>query len=315
MVPDEAGKLIRVFIVGCPRSGTTLLQKLLSERYGFFTLPETHTFSRAVGGLERRAFGSMAAKAGSIRDITASVRIMLDISTPHPWKDLLPALESAGLSELGRGLPKGRMPMRRVAEIFKRTMDAAAASCNCIGWIEKTPDHVHYLDFVHRLLPEAWVVHVIRDGRDTVASIIDAAQRYRRPWAVIYPSVERAVARWNKSMIDSASNISRQNAIALSYETLIKDPVRVVETIGHRIGAGQYKNDKPVTHKSLALSREAWKENAISGGVQRPDDKWMGVLNEDQRALVGRTLIELPDTLRERLDEFTQLCTANPRRM
>ena len=37
-----------IFIVGCPRSGTTLLQCLIATQKGVVTFPETHFFEQAA---------------------------------------------------------------------------------------------------------------------------------------------------------------------------------------------------------------------------------------------------------------------------
>ena len=40
-----------VFIVGVPRSGTTLVQGILCKTKEYFPMPETHFFARAAYGL------------------------------------------------------------------------------------------------------------------------------------------------------------------------------------------------------------------------------------------------------------------------
>ena len=44
----------RVFIVGCPRSGTTLVQALLARYPGLHSFPETRFFEALLGGIDRR---------------------------------------------------------------------------------------------------------------------------------------------------------------------------------------------------------------------------------------------------------------------
>src|SRR5882762_5158168 len=44
----------RVFIVGCPRSGTTLVQALLARYPGVHSFPETRFFEALLGGIDRR---------------------------------------------------------------------------------------------------------------------------------------------------------------------------------------------------------------------------------------------------------------------
>ena len=41
--------MARVFIVGCPRSGTTLLQAMLASHETVYSFPETHFFKKYPG--------------------------------------------------------------------------------------------------------------------------------------------------------------------------------------------------------------------------------------------------------------------------
>lgn len=302
-------EITRVFLVGCPRSGTTLLQKLLSERFGLFTLPETHIFSRAVGRLQPRAFGHAKNQETSLRSLTSCIRVSCGVSTAQPWGDFAPALESSGYAELMHSLPTGRRRIATIARMFGETLDQAAISAGSQGWIEKTPDHVHYLDFIHRLMPDAWVVHIVRDGRDTVASILDAAKRYERPWRAIYPTIERAVERWNKSMEDSALHAEHPKAIVVPYSLLVRSPDGVVNSVGHFPGLSAAKlglSDNPGS--SLTLPREIWKSGAVKGVVSVPENKWLTVLNESEREAVDRLLRPIPHILQSRLDMFAATC-------
>jgi hypothetical protein len=45
-----------VFIVGMPRSGTTLIQEILCNTGEYFPIPETHFFDRATCGLPEEKF-------------------------------------------------------------------------------------------------------------------------------------------------------------------------------------------------------------------------------------------------------------------
>ena len=57
----------RVFVVGCQRSGTTVIQSALARASGLFTLPETHYFLDLLGGIEEWVKGDEAAFQRKVR--------------------------------------------------------------------------------------------------------------------------------------------------------------------------------------------------------------------------------------------------------
>ena len=74
----------RVFVVGCPRSGTTLLQGILSAHPDVWSLPETHFFEmlepgrrlpRAMGLASRRGWRAFCQTANDLGE-----------PLPKPWQ-------------------------------------------------------------------------------------------------------------------------------------------------------------------------------------------------------------------------------------
>ena len=103
-----------VFVVGCPRSGTTFL-------------------GRAIGGLPG----------------------FVDFGEVTPWKAALPTAPSAE-------------ELRRILERIRRIGLARG-----LRGVEQTPETAHVLDAALEAYPEALAVHVVRDGRDVVCSLLD----------------------------------------------------------------------------------------------------------------------------------------------
>jgi len=105
-----------VFVVGCPRSGTTFL-------------------GRAIGGLPG----------------------FVDFGEVTPWKAALPSGPSAD-------------ELRRILERIRRIGLAWG-----LRGVEQTPETAHSLDAALAAYPEALAVHVVRDGRDVVCSLLERA--------------------------------------------------------------------------------------------------------------------------------------------
>lgn len=178
----------RIFVVGCPRSGTTIVQALLSRHPDVFSLHETYFFQALSGDMEYRW-----------RDRDAR---------PHQrWYHRVGLAHAAGrrrLRELEQAYPalarRGPVPRRQRACVrrFARLLDAAAAARNCTHWVEKSPGHLLFIDEILACIPGARFVHVLRNGLDVVASVVDADLRLDN--GDFRGGVAQWARRWNRAM-------------------------------------------------------------------------------------------------------------------
>jgi len=139
-----------VFIVGCPRSGTTLLYSMLvaaggfaeyrKETYFYDLLPR---FPDLTGHVARERFAAefLGGYLGKV-----------------PGLDVKPFVFDA----LDR--------CRCSAEFLPRLMDGIAHAQGMSRWVEATPVHVLHMQVIKRAVPDALFVHVVRDGRDCALS-------------------------------------------------------------------------------------------------------------------------------------------------
>lgn len=143
-----------VFVVGYPRSGTTLLQLMLDGAEGLAMLHETWFMTRVwqrrwglpiVDGWE--PFG--------VRMIDDWIGLLLRDGfefDPVAYRDEV----LSGPADLGRIL----------SVLGAQTVTARGA----VRWGEKTPLHVYIMGELARMFPRAQFVHIVRDGRDVAAS-------------------------------------------------------------------------------------------------------------------------------------------------
>ena len=83
--------------------------------------------------------------------------------------------------------------------------------------VERTPTHVHHLDLIGDVYPDAPVVHIIRDGRDVARSLLS------QEWGPA--DIEAAAREWRSAIEDARAaggRISRYREVR--YETLLADP-------------------------------------------------------------------------------------------
>jgi hypothetical protein len=137
-----------VFIVGAPRSGTTLLRRLLNAH------PELHlTFEASFFAVVKAMPPPLA--ESNFRE--AWVR-----SLPFVWQRVPDA-------DLPVAAPVGLSP--RDPRWFEALMRYCAQRAGKSRWGDKTPLHVYELDALFAAFPNARVVHIVRDPVAVVRSL------------------------------------------------------------------------------------------------------------------------------------------------
>ena len=187
----------RVFIVGCPRSGTTLVQAILASLQGVFSVPETHFFSRLYGPGNRFVRCYDAQKALS------------RIADEHDW--------------LAPFHPRPCLSRRTTVRRFRHWMDSQALSSNCDIWVEKTPLHIREIDNIrwHEGFADARFVHVIRNMQDTVRSLMQVGPLWGWPL-----SIDEAIASWVDLVGLSFHYLGDERHYLVEYDRLLSDPIR-----------------------------------------------------------------------------------------
>lgn len=180
------------FIVGAQRSGTTWVQRMLCAHPHIVGGQESHLFSGYLAPLWQRWEAERDLRAGGSRTVGLACYLTED-----------------ELAEECRRLA------RRVFERLEQAKPAATLL------VEKTPDHGLHLPLIKRLFPDAVILHVVRDGRDAVASLLHAN---RRPWGKTWAPATaewaaRRWVRWVRSIRRDLSAFPRQRTVR--YEDLV----------------------------------------------------------------------------------------------
>lgn len=208
---------LRIFLVGAPRSGTTLLQSLLSAHPEITSFTESHFFSRHF----RRARPTR--RVILVRSPTPRLRAFLAENNVEPHRF------QADLAALDRPTVLRPFATRLAATTFIRILDEIAVERGFPIWLEKTPMHLHYLDFIERMvLPAEKVkfVHIVREGPEVVASLRRASQKWRKHY-----SVEACVERWNHDVGITLARASTAGDPVVFYEELATDPPRALQRL------------------------------------------------------------------------------------
>jgi len=261
----------RVFVVGVPRSGTTLVQSLLASHSAITSFTESHLFSR---------------------HFRQTPIVPMTILAADPRPRLLEFLSENGVgmtdagrlsSEAGLGIPGNSLVRvlrtRRVARQLLGVLDRLALQRRRQVWVEKTARHLHYVPFLERVAGRGHVhfVHVIRDGLDVVASLHSASRQWPsapHPFAR-GPSppydIETCARRWNHDMALSLARVSSTSDHFVLYEDLTLDPEATLAPVVASLG---------LPWEAAMLDRHA----VVSPGLIAPGESWKRIAADLQRS-------------------------------
>ncbi len=147
-----------IFIVGSPRSGTTLLRFILNCSDEVAICGETH-FLGTPGG-QRHTFRKRFARVGDIKTDTGAKRVVdyiykLRVKIFWLWIQRNVA-RSDFLSELLKSDRTDRALLDLVTAFYARDKPVRG---------EKTPSHIYHVHTLLEWFPRAKIVHVVRDPR------------------------------------------------------------------------------------------------------------------------------------------------------
>ena len=294
---SNEGVRCRAFLVGCPRSGTTLLQCLLATHSDVASFPETRFFTRHVGQYSSRLLDR---RPRSILEATrsggAALRLKLGLSNPSAN-----AYVYRWLSDLGR---KDLVPfvsqspfLRTKLKSCVRILDELAIEQGKSVWIEKTPEHVGYLDIIRSVVPGAKVIHILRDGRSVVASICEAARRYPEHWSACFKDVDVCVSLWNRCLELSIGQETCPNRRIVTYESLVQEPATVMKELCSFLGV-EYEETMVESYaaqvSTLTTPIEGWKANVGRPIQSANGSKYETLLTDRERDYVTAHLKPTP---------------------
>ncbi len=246
-----------IFVVGCQRSGTTLMRLILDSHPNISCGPET----RFLADLEHL--------------------------TGQSWERLS-----------HYGFTKDYW-LGQVAAMFDAIKRDYARRDGKTRWADKTPLYALSLDFIGQLFPTCQVIHVIRDGRDVVAS-------HRDRWG--YVSALKAVSKWPRYVHTAraaGAALSPGRYLEVRYERLVGEPEKTLRELltflDEPWDPGVLEHDRqphdvPDGYRRLASARRrsAGEPGAIYrsrvGAHRRELDPFLRLLC---RVVDGRTLREL----------------------
>lgn len=247
-----------IFIVGSPRSGTSLLSKIISGHPKIGIPFESHVYPRLYPW--RKCYGDISINKNK-------KRVAEDIVSLEPvkkWKKL-PSVERV-IENIGGS---------SFHTAFEGFMEAWLREIGKKRWGEKTPHNVFFWREISEGFPKSKFIHIVRDGRDVAMS-----------WKKVRFGPEHfySISNLWKNYVKKAEEIKRKTDknrfYEVKYEEILKRPKKNIKKICNFLGesfdskmmkfykgAGSYPTDD---RNERNLSRPLLRDNM---------NKWMSDIN------------------------------------
>lgn len=180
-----------LFLLGCHRSGTSMLQQALNRHGGIVIPPETKYFSSFLGH-------SRKCQLRRLIRINTDLQIVI----PPPPETIRGTVKSRQFY--------GEMVERYLAKLRRE---------NVTYFGEKTPAHAGYLPRIKQLFPDAKFLWLFRDGRDVALSM------RKVPWMSRNLAVNMAVWLFYYRKQMRAMQERNQDLLVIKYEDLVTQPM------------------------------------------------------------------------------------------
>lgn len=260
----------RLFLVGSPRSGTTLLQSVLAAHPQIASFPESHFL--LVTSRTRR--GRWMRKLGLV--------------SPEMRLRLAQFLDEIGRPECRSLFPQRDIRLKSFTTAFVKLLDRLTLAQGKNIWLEKTPGHLYYINDFERYIPEAKFIHLVRNGADVVASLYEVTNQYPQDWGRAY-DLERCIRTWNQAVKRTEKQLGKPNHIGVRYEALIAHPEQILSELCHGIGVSfepTMLSDYRERAKHLILAHETWKE-AVTSEIHKPNKrKFLTIFTPEEQSYI-----------------------------
>jgi tetratricopeptide (TPR) repeat protein len=227
---------VPVFIVGMPRSGTTLVEQVLASHPAVF------------GAGERSELGDVIFRMGTQRLGAA------------PFPEAIWTLEPDVLRRMGSDYVAALRPL----------------AVEALRIVDKMPVNFGFAGLIRLILPNAKIIHTVRDPVDTCLSIFSKLFSGDQPFSYDLAELGRYYSGYRNLMAHFRTVLPADSFIEVQYETMVDDFEAQARRIIHHCGLPWdpaclefYKTARPVRTASMTQVRQPIYQSSV--GRWRPD--------------------------------------------
>ena len=203
-----------IFILGCGRSGNTILRRLLVENYSVYIPAETYVIPEALLSFNR---SHNLLWQDRVRLVLSAFEYHPEFSTVSR-ESLKPVYDRClNLSQSERSF--GHI----VSELMMFLGENAKIDFDIAG--DKTPLNIFSIDLLNRSFPKAYYLFITRDPYDVCSSYLRMGR---------YSDVRDAAIRWRDSHLTWSRFLKlnpNSNNLTIRYEDLVRNPEQVMNQI------------------------------------------------------------------------------------
>jgi hypothetical protein len=248
-----------LFIVGCTRSGTTLLRRIVDAHSDIAITRETHWITQLI---EEDGFSPDAPVTPELLSRLRTYRKFTRMGVDESQLDrLVSDEEPVSYAEL----------VTVIFDLYGRSMGK-----RLVG--DKVPTYVRSIPLLHGLWPSAKFVHLIRDGRDVCSSLMGWGRDER--FAKLFPSawpedpLSTMTLLWEQLVRlgrEAGAKLPVEVYYEMRYEALVADPAgeceKLCDFLGVPVDERMLKFHEGRTRDDPGLSaKRAWRP--ITGGLR-----------------------------------------------
>lgn len=267
----------RIFLVGAARSGTTLLQSLITAHSEIFTFPETHFFTKTIPmrRSKRQLWRFKSKNVEIVKEFLANIKY-----DDEPEKLL-------------NKLNINTWSLKEWTDSLLAILDRVTLKNGFSIWLEKTPAHLRYIHLITRRKPETHFIHIIRNGEDVIASLYEATHEHTEKWGTAR-SIDNCIIRWRRDISISKGHLNKKNHSFVLYEELVERPNEMIMKLCEDLQL-PFEEEMMEKYKDQAskivLSDEAWKDNTAKDLAKR--SKFNKVFTEEEQHYIKEKIKDI----------------------
>jgi hypothetical protein len=187
---------------------------------------------------------------------------------------------------------------RNPGDFLRIVMEEIASTQKVERWAEATNEHLLYIPQIKKTIPDALIVHIIRDGRDVALSMQKLGWLRNYPWSSAY-DLETTGLYWGWLVHKGRYNgaLLGPDYFEVRYEELVTRPRETLAHLGtfieHDLNYDRIRESGvgPVVTPNTSFRKE------IEGSDFSPIGRWKRAISADQladlEAWIGRYLEEM----------------------
>lgn len=218
-----------IFILACPRSGSTLFYETLAKANGLWTVGgESHAIIEEIPEFSTIYNGSIS-----------------NTLTEHHGNDRSIALLKSRFAQ-------------QLRDIHNKPYNHEKSGA--VRFLEKTPKNVLRIRFFNKIFPDALFIHLVRDPKDNISSIIDGWNSghfityphlpgFNNRWSYLLPDQWKsmqgkptekiATFQWqasNQAVVDNLKEIPDNRKLTVHYQDFLDNTADIVQQLCRFIG-------------------------------------------------------------------------------